>query len=93
LRHCCAPESASVFSGLAVILLCCATSYSNSLLPTGVIAAKLGHADTRITEKHYAHLAPSYVAQTIWANFPTREIIEDGKVVPLGRKKEQHEKC
>jgi integrase len=33
----------------------------------GVIAAQLGHADTRMTEKHYAHLAPSYVADTIRA--------------------------
>jgi len=27
-------------------------------------------ADTRMTEKHYAHLAPSYVAQTIRGTFP-----------------------
>jgi hypothetical protein len=26
---------------------------------------QLDHADTRMTEKHYAHLAPSYVADTI----------------------------
>src|SRR5262249_37593247 len=38
--------------------------------PLGVIAAQLGHADTRITERHYAHLAPSYVADTIRASFP-----------------------
>src|SRR5262249_3163770 len=37
----------------------------------GIIAAQLGHADTRMTEKHYAHLAPSYVADTIRAHFPT----------------------
>jgi hypothetical protein len=29
----------------------------------GVIAAQLGHRDTRMAEKHYAHLAPSYVAR------------------------------
>ena len=28
------------------------------------------HSDTRMTEKHYAHLAPSYVAETIRANLP-----------------------
>jgi integrase len=39
-------------------------------VPMGVIAAQLGHADTRITEKHYAHMAPSYVADTIRAHFP-----------------------
>jgi hypothetical protein len=31
-------------------------------VPMGVIAAQLGHADTRMTEKLYAHLAPSYIA-------------------------------
>jgi integrase len=39
-------------------------------VPMAVIARQLGHADTRMTEKHYAHLAPSYVAQTIRENFP-----------------------
>jgi integrase len=39
-------------------------------VPMGVIAEQLGHADTRMTEKHYAHLAPSYVADTIRAHFP-----------------------
>jgi len=34
-------------------------------VPMGVIAAQLGHADTRMTERHYAHLAPSYVADTV----------------------------
>jgi hypothetical protein len=34
-----------------------------------VIAAQLGHADTRITERHYAHLAPNYVADTIRSHF------------------------
>jgi integrase len=37
-------------------------------VPMGVIAEQLGHADTRMTEKHYAHLAPSYVADTIRAH-------------------------
>lgn len=38
--------------------------------PMPVIASLLGHADTRMTEKHYAHLAPSYIADTIRANLP-----------------------
>lgn len=36
-----------------------------------VIAELLGHSDTRITEKHYAHLTPSYVATTLRARFPS----------------------
>jgi integrase len=52
-------------------------------VPMGVIAAQLGHADTRMTEKHYAHLAPSYVAQTIRANFPNLNLSSTFRVVPL----------
>jgi hypothetical protein len=55
-------------------------------VPMGVIAEQLGHADTRMTEKHYAHLAPSYVADTIRAHFPTLGIAEESKVTPLRRK-------
>ncbi len=39
-------------------------------VPMGVIAAQLGHVDTRMTEKHYAHLAPNYVADTVRAALP-----------------------
>jgi integrase len=55
-------------------------------VPMGVIAAQLGHSDTRMTEKHYAHLAPSYVAETIRAHFPTLGITKDGTVKALWRK-------
>lgn len=34
-------------------------------VPIAVIGEALGHSDERITRKHYAHLAPSYVADTI----------------------------
>ena len=40
-------------------------------VPLGVIAAQLGHADTRMTERHYAHLAPSYIASTIRSALPS----------------------
>jgi integrase len=52
-------------------------------VPFGVIARQLGHADTRMTEKHYAHLAPNYVAETIRAKFPNLGIVESTQVVPL----------
>jgi integrase len=38
-------------------------------VPMAVVAAQLGHADTRMTERHYAHLAPNYVADTVRASF------------------------
>jgi integrase len=55
-------------------------------VPMGVVAAQLGHADTRMTEKHYAHLAPSYVAQAIRANFPILNLVDESKIVQLRRR-------
>jgi len=52
-------------------------------VPLGVIAEQLGHADTRMTEKHYAHLAPSYVADTIRAHFPTLGIAGETNIASL----------
>jgi integrase len=52
-------------------------------VPMGVIAAQLGHSDTRMTEKHYAHLAPSYVTDTVRAMLPNFGIVEETNVVPM----------
>lgn len=46
-------------------------------VPMQVIARQLGHADTRMTEKHYAHLSPDYVAETIRAHFPKLDILDN----------------
>jgi integrase len=56
-------------------------------VPMGVIAEQLGHADTRMTEKHYVHLAPSYVADTIRAHFPTLGILDTAFVTTIGRRR------
>ena len=62
-------------------------TYASSLamkgVPLGVIAAQLGHADTRVTERHYAHLAPSYVADTVRAALPSLGIVEPINVARL----------
>jgi integrase len=46
-------------------------------VPLMVVAKNLGHTDTRMVEKHYGHLAPSYIADAIRAprralSVPTR---------------------
>lgn len=50
-------------------------TYGSRLVRRGVslqmIAQQLGHADSRMTERHYAHLAPSHVADTVRAAFGT----------------------
>lgn len=62
-------------------------TYASSLamkgVPMGVIAAQLGHADTRMTEKHYAHLAPNYVAETVRAALPALGIVERSNVASI----------
>jgi hypothetical protein len=45
-------------------------------VPLAVIAAQLGHADTRMVERHYGHLAPSYVAETVRAAFGSLGLVE-----------------
>lgn len=56
-------------------------------VPMAVIAAQLGHEDTRMTEKHYAHLAPSYVADTVRAAFGDMGIVPKTNVKRITRKK------
>ena len=40
-------------------------------VPLMVVAKNLGHSDSRMVEKHYGHLAPSYIADAIRAGAPT----------------------
>lgn len=51
-------------------------------VPLLVVAKNLGHSDTRMVEKHYGHLAPSFIAEAIRAGAP-RFGGSGGKVVAL----------
>jgi integrase len=52
-------------------------------VPLMVVAKNLGHADTRMVEKHYGHLAPSFIADAIKAGAPRYRVKDDNRVVPL----------
>ena len=54
-------------------------------VPLLVVAKNLGHSDTRMVEKHYGHLAPSYVTDAIRAGAPKFGFKPDKSVVPLAR--------
>ena len=54
-------------------------------MPLMVIARNLGHVDTRMVEKHYGHLTPSYVADSVRAHAPRFGFKPDKKVVNLPR--------
>jgi integrase len=49
-------------------------------VPLPVVAAQLGHSDTRMVEKHYGHLAPTYVADTVRAAFDRMGLGHAGNV-------------
>jgi integrase len=55
--------------------------------PLTVVAKKLGHANTRMTEKHYAHLAPSYVAETIRKCSPSFGVVDESNVTAISDKR------
>jgi integrase len=52
-------------------------------VPLMVVAKNLGHSDTRMVEKHYGHLAPSYIADAIRAGAPRFGIEMDTRVAPI----------
>jgi integrase len=52
-------------------------------MPLMVVARNLGHVDTRMVEKHYGHLAPSYVADAIRAGAPRFGFKPDKKIAAL----------
>jgi integrase len=53
-------------------------------VPMAVIAEALGHADERITRRHYAHLCKSYVADTVRGAVAGLGIVAASNVVRLG---------
>jgi integrase len=51
-------------------------------MPLMVVARNLGHVDTSMVEKHYGHLAPSFIAEAIRENAP-RFGFKPGNVKPM----------
>jgi integrase len=51
--------------------------------PLLVVAKNLGHSDTRMVERHYGHLAPSYIADAIRAAAPKFGIAAESNVTAL----------
>jgi integrase len=39
-------------------------------MPLMIVARNLGHADTKMVERHYGHLAPSYVVDQVRQHAP-----------------------
>jgi integrase len=58
-------------------------------MPLMVVAKYLGHVDTRMVERHYGHMAPSYVADAIRKAAPRFGIKVSRKVVPIAGRRGQ----
>jgi integrase len=56
-------------------------------VPLMVVAQNLGHRDTRMCERHYAHLAPGHVRDAIRAGAPKFGMPTDATVAPMRRRK------
>jgi integrase len=54
-------------------------------MPLMVVARNLGHADTRMVERHYGHLAPDFVADAIRRHAPTFGFKPNKQIAALGR--------
>jgi integrase len=54
-------------------------------VPLMVVARNLGHSDTRMCERHYGHLAESFVRTAIRAGVPSFGVTVDSTVTPLAR--------
>jgi integrase len=54
-------------------------------VPMAVIAEALGHADERITRRHYAHLSKSYVADTVRGAVAGLGIVAESPIVRMAR--------
>jgi integrase len=52
-------------------------------VPLAVVAVQLGHSDTRMVEKHYGHLAPTYIADTVRAAFDRMGLVHADNISTL----------
>ena len=67
----------------------CRHTYASRLVMKGVplamVAAQLGHSSIKQVEKHYGHLAPSYIADAIRAGAPKFGFKPDRRIAALPR--------
>jgi integrase len=52
-------------------------------MPLIVLAKNLGHADTRMVERHYGHLAPDYIKQAVKETAPRFGFKQDSKIAAI----------
>lgn len=52
-------------------------------MPLIVVAKNLGHTSTKMVEKHYGHLAPSFIVDAVRDNAPSFGVAGEAKIRKL----------
>jgi integrase len=62
-------------------------TYASALVmkgvPLAVVAAQLGHTSISMIERHYGHMAPSFIADTVRAALGNLGVVEPTNVAPI----------
>ncbi len=85
LRDACEAANIAPAVSLHVLRHTHASRLATRGVPMQVIAAQLGHSSVKVTERHYAHLSPGYVADTIRAAFGSLGLVPATNLVPMER--------
>jgi integrase len=83
LKDACAVAKIKPWIGFHVLRHTYASRLAMKGVSMAVIAAALGHADQRICEKYYAHMAPSYIHETVRAAIGNLGIVPADNVVTI----------
>jgi integrase len=85
MKYACKAASIDPPIGIHILRHTVASRMLKAGVPMSVIASHLGHANTRMTEKHYAHLAPSHVAEVVRGMAPLG-IGEETNIVTIAKR-------
>lgn len=82
MKAACEAASITPAIGFHILRHTHASRLAMSGVPLGVVAAQLGNSEA-ICSKHYAHLCPGYVAESIRAAFAPLGIVQESNVTPI----------
>jgi integrase len=83
IRAACEAAKISPAIGFHILRHSYASRLARAGVPMAVIAAQLGHSDQKITARHYAHLSPGYVSETVRDAFGPMGIVPPNSVTPM----------
>ena len=83
MQEACARAKISPASGFHQLRHTWASHAVMNGVPLVIVAQNMGHSGTMMVEKHYGHLAPSYVSDAIRAGAPKFGFKPSKKVIPL----------